>query len=141
MGILYEIMMPLITSELALRVMRFFLGATSSHLFPFNYRFFQKSPREATTQDPQQRIFLQSAYQAVEQSGYFNSLHADRNVGVYVGVCAADYEANIACYPPNAFSATGNLKSFIAGKISHYFGWHGYGHVPIPHPLPGRREY
>ncbi|KAJ5641292.1 hypothetical protein N7490_005292 [Penicillium lividum] len=93
----------------------------------FDHKFFQKSPREATTQDPQQRLFLQSAYQAVEQSGYFNSPNADRDVGVYVGVCAADYEANIACYPPNAFSATGNLKSFIAGKISHYFGWHGPG--------------
>jgi acyl transferase domain-containing protein len=93
----------------------------------FDHKFFQKSPRECATQDPQQRLFLQSAYQAVEQSGYFNSPNADRNVGVYVGVCAADYEANIACYAPNAFSATGNLKSFIAGKISHYFGWHGPG--------------
>ncbi|KAK5656794.1 hypothetical protein OQA88_4342 [Cercophora sp. LCS_1] len=91
----------------------------------FDHKFFQKSPREAATQDPQQRIFLQSAYQAVEQSGYFNLPDPDRNVGVFVGVCAADYEANIACYPPNAFSATGNLKSFIAGKISHYFGWSG----------------
>ncbi len=98
---------------------------TLTPFFLFFFRFFQKSPREAATQDPQQRLFLQSAYQAVEQSGYFNSPDADRNIGVYVGVCAADYEANIACYPPNAFSATGNLKSFIAGKISHYFGWQG----------------
>ncbi|KAK3995181.1 hypothetical protein QBC44DRAFT_320652 [Cladorrhinum sp. PSN332] len=93
----------------------------------FDHKFFHKSPREAATQDPQQRLFLQSAYQAVEQSGYFNTPNVDTNVGVYVGVCAADYEANIACYAPNAFSATGNLKSFIAGKISHYFGWHGPG--------------
>lgn len=63
----------------------------------------------------------------MEQSGYFNSPSPDTRVGVYVGVCAADYEANIACYQPNAFSATGNLKSFIAGKISHYFGWTGPG--------------
>ena len=63
----------------------------------------------------------------MEQSGYFNSSNPDTRVGVYVGVCAADYEANIACYQPNAFSATGNLKSFIAGKISHYFGWTGPG--------------
>ncbi|KAL8993291.1 MAG: hypothetical protein Q9169_006452 [Polycauliona sp. 2 TL-2023] len=93
----------------------------------FDHKFFKKSPREVTSQDPQQRLFLQSAYQAVEQSGYFNSPNPDSRVGVYVGVCAADYEANIACYQPNAFSATGNLKSFIAGKISHYFGWTGPG--------------
>lgn len=93
----------------------------------FDHKFFKKSPREMVSVDPQQRLFLQSAYQAVEQSGYFNSPDADSHVGVFVGVCAADYEANIACYPPSAFSATGNLKSFIAGKISHYFGWTGPG--------------
>lgn len=93
----------------------------------FDHKFFKKSPREVSSQDPQQRLMMQIAYQAVEQSGYLNSPNADRHVGCYIGVCAVDYEKNIACYPPNAFSATGNLKSFIAGKISHYFGWTGPG--------------
>ncbi|KAK4697088.1 acyl carrier protein, partial [Lecanoromycetidae sp. Uapishka_2] len=93
----------------------------------FDHKFFKKSPREATSQDPQQRLMMQIAYQAVEQSGYFNTPRADKHVGCYIGVCAVDYENNIACYPANAFSATGNLKSFIAGKISHYFGWTGPG--------------
>ena len=93
----------------------------------FDHKFFKKSPREVTSQDPQQRLMMQIAYQAVEQSGYFNSPDVDKHVGCYIGVCAVDYENNIACYPPNAFSATGNLKSFIAGKISHYFGWTGPG--------------
>ena len=95
----------------------------------FDHKFFKKSPREVTSQDPQQRLMMQVAYQAVEQSGYLNSPNADKHVGCYIGVCAHDYENNIACYPPNAFSATGNLKSFIAGKISHYFGWTGPGLV------------
>ncbi len=93
----------------------------------FDHKFFKKSPREVTSQDPQQRLMMQIAYQAVEQSGYLNSPNADKHVGCYIGVCAVDYENNVACYPPNAFTATGNLKSFIAGKISHYFGWTGPG--------------
>ncbi|KAL2813938.1 hypothetical protein BDW59DRAFT_167334 [Aspergillus cavernicola] len=93
----------------------------------YDHRFFRKSPREATSQDPQQRLMMQIAYQAVEQSGYWNAPSIDQNVGCYIGVCATDYENNIACYPANAFSATGNLRSFIAGKISHYFGWTGPG--------------
>ena len=93
----------------------------------FDHKFFKKSPREVASQDPQQRIMLQTAYQAVEQSGYFNTPDCDKHIGCYIGVCATDYENNIACYPPNAFSATGNLRSFIAGKISHYFGWTGPG--------------
>ncbi|QGA18697.1 hypothetical protein EYB26_006382 [Talaromyces marneffei] len=93
----------------------------------FDHKFFKKSPREIGSTDPQQRHMLQCAYQAVEQSGYFRSKNVNKKVGCYVGVCAADYENNIACHAPNAFSATGNLKSFIAGKISHYFGWTGPG--------------
>ena len=93
----------------------------------FDHKFFKKSPREMASTDPQQRQLLQIAYQAVEQSGYFHSQNLDRRVGCYVGVCATDYDNNIACHAPNAFSATGNLRGFIAGKVSHYFGWTGPG--------------
>ncbi|KAJ6013598.1 polyketide synthase [Penicillium herquei] len=93
----------------------------------FDHKFFKKSPREASTMDPQQRLMLQAAYQAVEQSGYFALPNPDTHIGCYIGACAADYEHNVACHPPNAFTATGNLKSFIPGKVSHYFGWTGPG--------------
>ena len=93
----------------------------------FDHKFFKKSPRESATMDPQQRLLLQIAYQAVEQSGYFQSTDPDRRVGCYIGLCASDYEANIACHPPNAFTATGNLQGFAAGKVSHQFGWTGPG--------------
>ncbi|KAK4555343.1 hypothetical protein LTR86_007640 [Recurvomyces mirabilis] len=91
----------------------------------YDHKFFRKSPIEAASQDPQQRLFLQSAYQAVEQSGYFNNPDPDRRVGVFAGVGAVDYETNVACHPANAYSATGNLRAFITGKVSHYFGWSG----------------
>ncbi|OTB20766.1 hypothetical protein K445DRAFT_18037 [Daldinia sp. EC12] len=93
----------------------------------FDHKFFKKSPRESSTMDPQQRQFLQCAYQALEQSGYFHSPNQNNQVGCFVGVCSRDYDCNIACHSPNAFSATGNLQSFIAGKVSHYFGWTGPG--------------
>ncbi|RKU46329.1 Type I Iterative Polyketide synthase (PKS) [Coniochaeta pulveracea] len=93
----------------------------------FDQKFFKKSAREAASTDPQQRQLLQLTYQALEHGGYFTNPDPDTNVGCYVGVCAADYENNVAGYEPNAFTATGNLKSFIAGKISHYFGWTGPG--------------
>lgn len=95
----------------------------------FDLKFFKKSAREIASTDPQQRHMLQVAYQAVEQSGYFGFDSLDdktkRKVGCFIGVCSADYENNVACYQPNAFTAIGNLKSFIAGKISHWFGWLG----------------
>ena len=93
----------------------------------FDHKFFKKSPREMASTDPQHRLMLQTAYQAVEQSGYFNSPSPDPHIGCYIGVGLVDYENNIACYPANAYAATGNLKAFVAGKISHYFGWTGPG--------------
>ena len=99
----------------------------------FDHKFFKRSPRESTATDPQGRLSMQAAYQAVEQSGYFNELtwsnkseqERRKHVGVYVGLCSFEYEINIACHPPTAFTATGGLRSFISGKLSHYFGWTG----------------
>ena len=93
----------------------------------FDHKFFKKSPREVASMDPQQKLILQTAYQAIEQSGYFCSPKQDKHIGCFIGVSNVDYENNVACYPANAFSATGTLKSFVAGKISHFFGWTGPG--------------
>ena len=93
----------------------------------FDHRFFKKSSREAVQTDPQQRLLLQCAYQAIESSGYFSENEESRpaDIGCYVGVCANDYNDNIASHPPTAFSSLGTLRAFLSGKISHYFGWTG----------------
>lgn len=91
----------------------------------FDHKFFKKSPREAATMDPQQRLMLQTAYQAVAQAGHFSSKTIPRDVACYIGVSNVDYENQVASYPANAYSATGALKSFVAGKVSHFFGWTG----------------
>ncbi|KUI71338.1 Conidial yellow pigment biosynthesis polyketide synthase [Cytospora mali] len=104
----------------------------------FDHKFFKRSPRESASMDPQQRLLLQSAYQAVEQAGYFTeATRSGRNdddnwrdskrqhVGVYIGTPAVDYEHNVAGHAPNAFTATGNLQSFLAGRVAHWFGWTG----------------
>jgi acyl transferase domain-containing protein len=93
----------------------------------FDHKFFRKSPREVLHMDPQQRLILQAAYQAVAQSGYYHIAKQNSRIGCYIGVVANDYENNIACTTPTAFSATGALRSYIAGKVSHYFGWTGPG--------------
>ncbi|PYH87874.1 polyketide synthase [Aspergillus ellipticus CBS 707.79] len=91
----------------------------------FDHKFFKKVPREVMSQDPQQRLLLQVAYQALEQSGYFHRKNVDKNIGCYVTSCTVDYEHNVNCHPATAYAATGLLRSFMAGKLSHYFGWHG----------------
>ncbi|RDW86990.1 putative polyketide synthase [Aspergillus mulundensis] len=97
----------------------------------FDHSFFKMSPREAAAMDPQHRHFLQAAYQAVEQSGYFTEPGHDEtklpedSVGVFVGIATTDYDQHVACHDPNAYTATGNLRAFLAGRVSHQFGWTG----------------
>ncbi|BAE66272.1 unnamed protein product [Aspergillus oryzae RIB40] len=102
----------------------------------FDHQFFKKSPREAANMDPAQRLSLQAAYQAVESSGYYCS---DRNpttgmdrdetdanhTGVYLGITLDDYQNHVRSHRANAFSITGTMRSLIAGKIAHHFGWTG----------------
>lgn len=93
----------------------------------FDHRFFDVSGREAKSMDPQQRLALQVAYEALESSGYCSLLaeHRETNVGCYLGVGSVDYEGNVGSENANAFSAMGTLRAFISGRTSHFFGWSG----------------
>lgn len=102
-----------------------FWGNFIRDLDAFDHRFFKKSSREAASMDPQQRLLLQVAYQAMESTGYFAGPAGADDIGCYVGVCASDYNDNVASHPPNAFSSLGTLRAFLSGKISHFFGWTG----------------
>lgn len=93
----------------------------------FDNRFFGISGREAKSMDPQQRLLLQVAYEAMESAGYFG-LRSDEqpsDIGCYVGVGAVDYGDNVASHNATAFSASGTLRAFVSGKVSHHFGWSG----------------
>jgi hypothetical protein len=93
----------------------------------FDHRFFGISGREAKSMDPQQRVCLQVAYEAMESAGYcgLRSDDFDQNIGCYVGVANDDYDCNVASHSINAFSLPGTLRAFISGRISHHFGWTG----------------
>ncbi|KAI0389474.1 hypothetical protein F5Y17DRAFT_472905 [Xylariaceae sp. FL0594] len=106
-------------------------GSFISQCDVFDHLFFGISGREAKSMDPQQRLALQVAYEALESSGYHSLSEADRpeDVGCYVGVGSVEYENNVASEDANAFSATGTLRAFISGRISHYFGVER----PLPH--------
>lgn len=104
-----------------------FWGNFISEPDAFDHRFFKKSSREAASMDPQQRLLMQAAYEAMESTGYFtaSSKPPTRDIGCYLGLCAVDYDANVASHNPNAFSTLGTLRVFLSGKLSHFFGWSG----------------
>lgn len=95
----------------------------------FDPLFFNISPREAEYMDPQERLFLQCVYEAVEDAGYTrNSIASSgqRAVGVYVGVMYEEYQlygAQAQIRGEN-IALSGNSSS-IANRVSYYFDFQG----------------
>ncbi|MEP6999079.1 MAG: SDR family NAD(P)-dependent oxidoreductase [bacterium] len=95
----------------------------------FDPAFFGISPREATRIDPQHRLLLEVAWEAMEDAGKLPSELAGTAVGVFVGISWNDYSA-IQLAPGNADSidthtGTGGANSVAANRISHAFDFRG----------------
>ncbi len=61
----------------------------------FDASFFGYSPRDAMLIDPQQRVFLECCWEALENAGY-DTETTKALVGVYAGACAASYHAYLS---------------------------------------------
>jgi 3-oxoacyl-(acyl-carrier-protein) synthase/pimeloyl-ACP methyl ester carboxylesterase/NAD(P)-dependent dehydrogenase (short-subunit alcohol dehydrogenase family) len=88
--------------------------------FAFDPPFFRMSNREAEMIDPQERLFLMSAYHCLEDAGYPGSALAGSDVGVFVGVMWGQYEM-WGLERGNAASSYGS----IANRVSYFFDFHG----------------
>jgi 3-oxoacyl-(acyl-carrier-protein) synthase len=102
-------------------------GAFTSYVDRFDYRYFNILPREAESMDPQQRLFLQTAYSALEDAGYAPDSLSGKKVGVFVGIGPADYplllrEDNADF---NIYRATGISLTCIANRLSFSLDVHG----------------
>ena len=97
----------------------------------FDHAFFHVSPREAANMDPQQRILLEVAYQALDSSGYLRNHRRESgdHVGCFIGATFVEYLDNTAVHAPTAFTSTGTIRAFLSGKISYHFGWQGPSEV------------
>ncbi|MDJ0460313.1 SDR family NAD(P)-dependent oxidoreductase [Streptomyces sp. H27-C3] len=93
----------------------------------FDPLFFGISPREAETMDPQQRLFLETVWQLLEQSGVTQETieqRYDRRVGVYVGSMYQMYRADAEDVVRSALTSAASYN-LIANRVSHFFGLEG----------------
>jgi acyl transferase domain-containing protein/acyl carrier protein/NAD(P)-dependent dehydrogenase (short-subunit alcohol dehydrogenase family) len=93
----------------------------------FDPLFFNLSPVEAEQIEPQQRLFLETAWHAVEDAGYAPQSLKEFTCGVFVGVGAGDYglalqKAGVAA-TPQAF--LGNHVSILPARIAYHLNLTG----------------
>ncbi len=92
----------------------------------FDPLFFNISPREATMIDPQERIFLETAWHTFEDAGYTRKALKGREVGVYVGVMWGHYQLFGAeqIQSGNIITPDSNYAS-VANRVSYFFDFGG----------------
>ena len=107
----------------------YYRGSFLDEIDSFDCQFFRLSPREASLMDPNQRMFLQVAWNALEDAGYCNDVISGVKVGVYLGFTATGkgYYDIVSQYEPEAESESipGNLPSMIASRISYLLNLKG----------------
>ena len=110
---------------------RKFYGNFVDQVENFDHAFFRTNPKEALNMDPQQRVLLELAFQAMDSSGYLGSHKRESGdaVGCFIGASFAEYLDNTNAHPPTAYTSTGTIRAFLCGKISYYFGWSGPSEV------------
>lgn len=94
----------------------------------FDAPFFNMSPRESQVVDPQMRLSLVTAYEALEQAGFVANRTAStqlQRIGTYYGQAADDYREVNQGQEVNTYYIPGGCRAFGPGRISYFFKFSG----------------
>ncbi|MBZ9598857.1 SDR family NAD(P)-dependent oxidoreductase [Streptomyces erythrochromogenes] len=88
--------------------------------------FFGIGEHEAARMDPQQRLMLEVAWEAVEDAGIDPYGLAGSSTGVFVGISSSDYRDVLADSPSaDAYSLLGGASSVAANRLSYVLDLRG----------------
>ncbi|BCJ93988.1 hypothetical protein acsn021_15570 [Anaerocolumna cellulosilytica] len=100
-------------------------GGFMKEIDKFDPLFFGISPMEAELMDPQQRLFLQTVWETIEDAGYKPSDLSGSNTGLFVGVSTTDYRDVLHGNEIEALTSTGNSHCILTNRISYLLNLHG----------------
>ena len=94
----------------------------------FDPLFFGITPREAAQMDPQQRLMLELAWEAVEDAGVIPETLRGSRTGVFCGLTFNDYsilKSRIGVEAITPHTTVGSIACIVANRISYAFGLEG----------------
>ena len=100
-------------------------GAYLERLDRFDAEFFRIAPLEADRLDPQQRMVLETSWEAIEDAGINPAGLAGSRTGVYLGISHSDYGAFLNDGKPTLYTATGASFATASGRVAFSLGLTG----------------
>ncbi|MEV4410633.1 beta-ketoacyl synthase N-terminal-like domain-containing protein [Catellatospora sp. NPDC049609] len=102
-------------------------GSFLDRVDTFDHQFFRVSAREARSMDPQQRIFLEVAWEALDDAAVDPRGDAAGRAGVFAGLNTTDYQQLVTRHTSNVdlYYGTGNSFSGTSGRLSYFLGLRG----------------
>ncbi|MCA1008917.1 acyltransferase domain-containing protein [Rhodococcus hoagii] len=93
----------------------------------FDAEFFAMSPLEVQNVDPQQRLALELTWEALEHAHIPASALKGREVGVFLGSSANDYQLLAVSDPASAhpYALTGTSTAIVANRVSYFYDFRG----------------
>jgi acyl transferase domain-containing protein len=102
-------------------------GGFLQHVDRFDPQFFDISPREAAGMDPQQRLVLEVAWEAIENANLPADALYQSPTGVFLGISCFDHalRATAAVGGMPTAAVTGSALDMGAGRLSYLLGLTG----------------
>ncbi len=103
-------------------------GGFIDQIDQFDPGLFGITPREALSMDPQQRLVLEVAWEAIERSGRAPDSLVGSRTGIFLGISTNDYGDLVMSQGPekvDAYAATGCSMNVAAGRVSFVLGLQG----------------
>lgn len=99
-------------------------GSFIDNIEEFDPLFFNISGMEATYMDPQQRLFMEESWKALEDAGYAGKSIEGKKCGVFVGSTVGDYKDLFDGNVP-AQALWGNMNAIIPTRMSYFLNLKG----------------
>jgi acyl transferase domain-containing protein len=104
-------------------------GSFLENMDGFDSQFFGITPRESEHIDPQHRLVLEVAWEALEDAGIIPRDLSGTATGVFIGIATVDYFQRLLLDTGgnsiNAYDVSGSSHSAVAGRLSHFLNLQG----------------